>query len=885
MIPSDIRLYTWVDVEEVLLRSQEQEQWPEDLVWARGYWDELVLGIRPGTQHSVKTWLQEIYDPRFQDNGQQGNDCIILESAEGNQRTLPIILEETEEEPPSPNKLIPNLARPTVIWQRTEKLQAPDIFPDDLPPVVAFHSFKGGVGRTIHALALAQALINAKQKVLLIDGDLEAPGISWLLESRLPYPPICFADIIALIHGDPSPDAEQTIDLATQKIQNALVDGIYILPSFRVNSRLTGLAIKPEHLIKGHKNPFILTDSLALLGKALGVNVVLVDLPAGLSELAAGLILDPRVYRIFVSTLSGQSISGTARLLELIAKLAPSTRDQDPSPGFIFTKVPPDERAKSLVIESEQTILEAIQPLLGEDSEPIRLTTPFTERLQILSNSWQDVWQHLASSQLIDLLHPLLEWLPDNLNNSNQADEPISSQSQRESLRDIADKMIYAEGAETDDFLVTESLENLANDYRNQIPITVVIGAKGSGKTYTFMQIIRRKEWQKFREDVGVSNVDSTALIAPIIASNNLNDKAKKIVDKGRKDCAKQIGLTPPVDDSEIKDYIREGCEQNLHEGQWRDRWLDVIAKSLGMTGNGRDLPKYIAQNKQKIVAVIDGLEDLFQEFAQHKAQQTALRALLQDVPQWLEQQPFRCLGIIIFVRQDILTASVRQNSGQMMSRYKPYRLRWNEETVLRLVAWVADKAKISLKLKPAELQDMNEAELTETLRPLWGKKLGKDRSKQARSAPFVIAALSDYNGQIQSRDVVRLLKIAAEKSIFIDDKNYWQDRILVPKAIRDSLADCSKAKIEEIELENEPLKRVFNKLRQLPEVQKKSPFQLESIGLSTEDISLLKQNGVIIADGDKYYVSEIFRLGLGFSQNAGKAKVLGLAKRARQRL
>ncbi|AOY79742.1 AAA family ATPase [Moorena producens JHB] len=884
MIPSNIRLYTWVDVEEVLLRSQEQEQWPKDLVWARGYWDELVLGIRPGTQSSIKTWLQEVYDPRFQDNGQQGNDCIILESAEGNQRTLPIILEETEEEPPTP-KLIPNLARPTVIWQRTEKLQAPDIFPDDLPPVLAFHSFKGGVGRTTHALALAQALINAKQKVLLIDGDLEAPGISWLLESRLPYPPICFADIIALIHGDPSPDAEQTIDLATQKLQNALVDGIYILPSFLVNSRLTGLAIKPEHLIKGHKNPFILTDSLARLGKALGVNVVLVDLRAGLSELAAGLILDPRVYRIFVSTLSGQSINGTVRLLELIAKLAPSTRDKDPYPAFILTKVPQDETAENLIIESEQTLLEAIQTLLGEDSEPIRITTPFTERLQILSNSWQEVWQHLGSSQLIDLLHPLLEWLPDNLNKSNQPEQEINLNYPRESLRNIADKMIYAEHAETEDFLVTESLANLANNYRKQIPITVVIGAKGSGKTYTFMQIIRRKKWQKFGEDVGVSNVDSTAFIAPIIASTNLNNKAKEIVDDVRKYCAEQIGLTPPVDDSEIKDYIRDGCEQNLHEGQWRDRWLDVIAKSLGMIGKGRDLPKYIAEKKQKIVAVIDGLEDLFQKFAQDEAQQTALRGLLQEVPQWLEQQPFRCLGIIIFVRQDILTASVRQNSGQMKSRYQPYTLRWNRETVLRLVAWVADKANISLNLNPAELQDMNEAELTEALTSLWGKKLGNYRSRQARSAPFVIAALSDYNGQIQSRDVVRLLKIAAEKSITIDDKNSWQDRVLVPKAIRDSLADCSKAKIEEIELENEPLKRVFNELRQLTEVQKKSPFKLESIPLSAEDISLLKENGVIIADGDKYYISEIFRLGLGFSQNAGKPKILALARRARQKL
>ncbi|NEP36020.1 MAG: ParA family protein, partial [Moorea sp. SIO3B2] len=569
------------------------------------------------------------------------------------------------------------------------------------------------------------------------------------------------------------------------------------------------------------------------------------------------------------------------RLLELIAKLAPSTRDKDPYPAFILTKVPQDETAENLIIESEQILLEAIQPLLGEDSEPIRITTPFTERLQILSNSWQEVWQHLVTSQLIDFLHPLLEWLPDNLNKSNQADEPlILLKYQRESLRNIAEKMIYAEHAETEDFLVTESLANLANNYRNQIPITVVIGAKGSGKTYTFMQIIRRKEWQKFGEDVGVINVDNTAFIAPIIASNNLNNKAKEIVDDVRKYCAEQIGLTPPVNDSEIKDYIREGCQQNLHEGQWRDRWLDVIAKSLDMTGKGRDLPKYLADNKQKIVAVIDGLEDLFQEFAQDKAQQTALRALLQDVPQWLEQEPFRGLGIIIFVRQDILTASVRQNSGQMMSRYQPYRLRWNGETVLRLVAWVARKADISLNLKRSELQDMNEAELTESLRPLWGKNLGNDRSRQARSAPFVIAALSDYNGQIQSRDVVRFLKIAAGQSI---DDDYWQDRILVPKAIRGCLDECSQEKITEIELENEPLKRVFNKLRPLSADQKKSPFQLENIDLSPEDISLLKENGVIIADGDKYYVSEIFRLGLGFSQNVGRPKIMALARRAGQ--
>jgi len=77
-----------------------------------------------------------------------------------------------------------------------------------------------------------------------------------------------------------------------------------------------------------------LTDILASLGKSLGVDVVLVDLRAGLSELATGLILDPRVYRIFVTTLTGQSIAGTVRVLELIGERSPSTREEDPLPNF-----------------------------------------------------------------------------------------------------------------------------------------------------------------------------------------------------------------------------------------------------------------------------------------------------------------------------------------------------------------------------------------------------------------------------------------------------------------------------------------------------------------------------------------------------------------------
>ena len=884
MIPSDIRLFTWVDVEEVLLRKQQQGDWPNWLVWARTYWDGLTMGIRPGTQEQAKNWLSEIYDPRFRNHSPSDSleSHIILESISGNDRTLPILFEETLENPPNP-RLTPSLSRPGVLWPPTENIEPPAIMPSDFPPVVAFHSFKGGVGRTTHAIALAKALTAKKQKVLLVDGDLEAPGISWLFD-RIPAP-VSFADLLALAHGDPSPDAETAIQLVADRLQDALIDGMFILPSFRSTSGFTSLEIRPEHLIQGSENPFLLTNILGSLGKALAVDVVLVDLRAGLSELATGLILDPRVYRIFVTTLSGQSISGTIKVLELIGERSLSTREEDPLPALILTQVPEEQKLTDLVIKPEKKLLEAAKPFLGEDRDILRAITPFADSLLVLPPTWEELMTKLMRSGLVDAVSPLLEWLPSQGCETIPENLPSSNlKQQREQLKDLAGRLVYAETAEIDNFLATIPLKRLASDGQRQLPITVVVGAKGSGKTYTFLQIVRRKNWEDFVRATGYA-FESKALISPILYSKNLEYKAQKIVENVRIHTSQVLGLSQPQDSNSIRDKIREYLTNNLHEGQWRERWLDIMAWGIGFKpeseGAGRELTQYLFKKKQQLIVAIDGLEDLFQDFDNDPNQQTALRALLQEVPDWLGQQPARFLGILIFVRRDILLAAVRQNAAQMMARYQPYALKWNREEALRLVAWVTKQAIPNFNIDMKKLQDMSEHELTDRLVPLWGKRLGNAKSREAHSVRFAIAALSDFNGQIQSRDLVRLLNIAAEKSI---NDTKWQDRILVPKAIRDALPECSEQKIQEIEIENTAFKEIFTKLRELPEATRKIPFTRENTQLSTEEIKTLVNNGVVIREGDEYYMPEIFRLGLEFSlKNGVRPRVLYLARRAGQ--
>jgi hypothetical protein len=168
--------------------------------------------------------------------------------------------------------------------------------------------------------------------------------------------------------------------------------------------------------------------------------------------------------------------------------------------------------------------------------------------------------------------------------------------------------------------------------------------------------------------------------------------------------------------------------------------------------------------------------------------------------------------------------------------------------------------------------------QLTEELVPLWGRKLGADKSREGRSAEWVIAALSDFRGQIQARDIVRFLHLAAQRSAATSQ---WEDRVLTPTAIRDAVADCSTAKIGEISQENPALSQVFEKLKALASDLKSVPFRRDEAGLTAEELLMLELNGIVVAEEDGYYMPEIFRRGLDFRLPLGKRpKVLALARR-----
>ncbi|MHC5731361.1 MAG: ParA family protein, partial [Nostoc sp.] len=96
---------------------------------------------------------------------------------------------------------------------KSVKLPEPYI---EKPSLIAFYSFKGGVGRTLNLAAHLFALLDRAKEldlsinVLVIDADLEAPGLTYWNRSEKQQPSVSLIDFLEVYHYSPI-EREQTL--------------------------------------------------------------------------------------------------------------------------------------------------------------------------------------------------------------------------------------------------------------------------------------------------------------------------------------------------------------------------------------------------------------------------------------------------------------------------------------------------------------------------------------------------------------------------------------------------------------------------------------------------------------------------------------------------
>ncbi|MBF0215075.1 MAG: hypothetical protein HQM00_16200 [Magnetococcales bacterium] len=932
-------LLNWVDVARRLWKASHPTDPdntpppPAGVVFAQTFWDRLLVGVAPDTElEAVWNWLSRLFGPRWEHQG----PTILLEAQGEALSRLPVVVEELDEEEMKEWRQVPFHPRftpPRTTCFSRDSGQPPASFPVGQPPILAFHSFKGGVGRTLCALAATLAYTAHDKKVLLVDADFEAPGISLLFEARRPDPDFAMADLLTMLHADPDPQGDNALASAKKGVSSQRLGDVYVLPCFRYLQDSVSLEIRPEHLVSSTAHPpFFLSDILSRLGKELGVDLVIVDLRAGLSELSAPLVLDPRVKRILVANASGQSIRGTRFLLQEIGQaLRINGWPLGNLPALILNQLPAammPRKGEAGGNESFNAILESINETLEEAfpqqsewatdegastiiqaEQPLTLTSSeegiskaflsYNEPLASLSDEWESAMETIRDSLIPEKLWESLQlWLPATSNPENNQPTPATTSDRerlderRAILRDFADKLVTAEGtSEGDiknvDFLPILPLTNLANDHTAKLPLVVSIGAKGAGKTYSYLNIARSGRWNAFVARTSKSRCSVSASILPVLWSKNADAREMlRIQEQARQHVGFQKG-TPLELSRELSGFAGD----DVYE--WRDFWANAIARSLldreGSTQPHETLMERLRGSNRQIIAIIDGLEEVFPQFAKDSRQQTALRALLQELPNWLRTLPGTPLGLIVFVRQDMVLHAIPQNRTQFTDRFKSYALRWTWQEALELAAWVSDKSGATEGLWNQEFAKLSEADRSTRLKPLWGYKLGKDESNEAVSNNWVLSILSDLRGRIQARDVVRFLSLAARGSV---NNVKSPDRILAPVAMKGAIQECSKKKVDELGEENVPLNEVFGKIRANDSAQLQgtlmSPCTFEDLasrGMGKEHIELLEENGIVFFNESEktYHFPEIFRQGLNVERVSGaRPKVVSLIRQAR---
>ncbi|MFD9141065.1 KGGVGR-motif variant AAA ATPase [[Kitasatospora] papulosa] len=889
------RLFTWVDIDERLSAEATRGAWPEWMVEADAWWDGIELTVREGTSQSqVRSWLDRIFGTGST-VGESDELTLVLDRPDAaHPAGLPVTLVADTEH--AAGRRDPRLMERRITAELSDFMPRPALgaFAPDVQ-ILAFHSFKGGVGRTVHAVALADTLADRGRRVLLVDGDLEAPGITWMYQAKGGACDIAYEDVLALLHGTVDERAQDAVSVAApylvdQEVARHRNGGcLVVLPSSR-RSRLGPPRIEPAHLSTDDRSPYFLTESLAGLAAAAGLDTVIIDLRAGASELSAPVLLDPRVQRVFVTTLSSQSLEGTERLMCQLGNKAPSLEGHDPAPAAVITQYRLDvhtaeaEQARSRLATALEgfTARVADDPDVTQDTDTgevdalVRaepLLSPFREELLALPRGWDDVIDVVRRCGVGELVGRLVPELPAS---AVPQTDGYQLEQRRSALYERARSLVFAERSGLDSglgFLSTEPLRRLVGDHRSALPVTVVVGAKGAGKTFTYARLCAAGRWSDFASNAQ-ETVRADASVVPVLDPANMDQYGPDSSRGGPQDLRDRSAGGRGAQPDDIRTLLRETLEGPHGESPavWKQTWLRCMAVAAQGPDVAHEDPEEVLVRRSReapVLFVFDGLEDFFQDL-ETETKRIALRTLFTDVPDWLRMMRSRPLGVVIFARKDLVRYALRQNVGQFLDRYDPYELRWDAQEALRLALWVATTAE-AVPEPEGELALLSSEAVVQALIPVWGAKLGRDNSREAWTERWVPAALADFNEQVQARDVVRFLRDAAEISLRDED---WSDRLLSPSALRSSLVRCSTEKLRELEQENPSLGKLLRSVGSYADAVV-MPFEAEAVGLDANGIVALELAGALARDSDgRYRLPEIYRHALGF-RTRGRARVV----------
>jgi MinD-like ATPase involved in chromosome partitioning or flagellar assembly len=709
------------------------------------------------------------------------------------------------------------------------------------PPIkrVVFYSYKGGVGRTTALIQTAFQLARQGKRVVLVDMDVEAPGLQSLLppsdkpveEGLIDYlweRQTCFFD------EKHQPQIELTNIIYSVKDNQSRRD-LFIVPAGKIGQRyIQRLSIlSTTHLFSEISDPWYQFEEE--LWNQYQPDIMLIDARTGLNEWGGLSLLRLAEEAFVVLYPSQQNAEGVRFIRDLLKELS------GVQAKLVLSSIPEGAIGRSLIEKIEPDLnlkIEKIKDERGEKKE-IKEEVIKIPYLPDIAASYQFPVEN-ALSWYAPLANQLLE-----ISGIKETAEILAESNRLELIESLNFPEPNAESILDTEFDFNTIFQKTADfDRFLEDSVWIIRGRKGTGKSALYKLFTKYTETAKKRSGGILNNIN-------IFSGHGISNTFKPNVDVFS-DIQKQL----IIDDSdwlsiwrayaiirlyqsypEFTDIIKSAKLNSLYSRleynfktteniAWESKHTSKLlefATDTKLNGLCRDaityFNNYLKSKNQKIWLLYD---DLDQDIRENTTwQKEALGGLMRLIYDTNNNNLYQ-IRFKVFLREDIWSNLVFTNKSHF-SDARTLLLKWDKEDFFRLAYRLAiggsEKFKTFthriLPLADNQLDETNEEILRQALSPLWG--LRRQKSQNAYVSTWVYSRLTDSSGNTYPRSLTILLSKAKEFELQqTQGKSAPTDHLLRWNSLTKGLEIASVERCDAIKNEYPELSEFFDNIGQL---------------------------------------------------------------------
>ncbi len=786
-------------------------------------------------------------------------------------------------------------------------------------PVTSFYSFKGGVGRTTAAILTALLLAREGKKVLLIDFDVEAPGLASIFANQEDDTEDLlgvkgFIDFWVDYEANKRDLNKISIDdYYFTKTDQVLIGNnggeLVVVPAIATNSENASSYIpklSKANIKYGLRKEYVPDIFLKTLEEKINPDFIFIDTRTGINNVG-GLVFNRYAQNIFLFFYGNQqNMFGLESILPELQELD----EKNVKYYLVNSPVPKNETDKKTEVEY---YLEKSYELFCENIYDEPFPSPFDE-----TQGHYPINIHYNEQALVLNSYKKLASLIGNGNeyhsianiilNSIKDDTNIQPDSQNTSSnQEILDYIIGIEkeaaGTAEEEFKTEQDLTRYfypRKDYKYIFDKNkfLILGGKGVGKTALFSVLSHPNYANALAEFCGVDTKEVEKI--KWVIGLDMNNTGTQFPVQANFEALKNF------EDSELRNYwiillLRQLDPDLIPNSDLKNRIIDIKIKeikNLAQRENiGEDLSELLADINEKQKEKDEILTIVYDHLDRILSGKNELRGRLVSALITFYYNNLNRLSNIkakIFLREDIFKREVKDITDKVKFQNYTVKIEWDYNQLLNIIWKRIYEQKEDLAIFDGRKFEKNnilgfipnlseEKEHAAILEKILGERMGGNNKTYPYN--WIIYRTENTNNQIHPRTLIKLFAEGARMQK--DDNRTPNDRIIRSKNMEDALVKkVSKEQVDELVEEYPELRSVFDNLSE--KVGGRAPIdetdlikalnelKMEPIDTISKlkDIGLLKdykRKNTAGTEERRYHIPDVYLFGLDLKRSGTK--------------